>query len=134
MPWPCLSALKFEGRPHSKRHMPAWQARLIPSSWQSAMVPDSFLKPFPVNMSMIQQFSCCILTRLIKVSMSEERPSYPLVSVSSPTQAEIAQEVLTSKQRALFDALFFFALSFVMHCICVTLYFPFLPSALFSSF
>lgn len=34
------------------------EARLIPSSWQSAMV-----------------------------SMSEERPSYPLVSVSSPTQA-----------------------------------------------
>ena len=68
--------------------------------------------------------------------MSEERPSYPLVSVSSPTQAEIAQEVLTSKQRALFDALFFFALSFVtvravyvLHCICLSCRPHFFPAS-----
>ncbi|CAE6954347.1 DEK1, partial [Symbiodinium natans] len=50
------------------------QARLVPASWQSAMV-----------------------------AMSEERPSYPLVSVSSPTQAVfILSQIdhLRSKRRA----------------------------------
>ena len=75
-----------------------------------------------------------LLTRPIKVSMSEERPSYPLVSVSSPTQAEIAQEMLTSKQSALCDALVFLALSFVTRCICVAFCYPFLPFLLLHLF